>query len=216
MSAKIVEWNDQKGYGFLQVGKNRVFLHRSDFTEHHKRPAVGDVICFTMGQDAKGRMCAVNAVHLNDGGRITAASLLLLVCLLMLPAFALYRHGAYFRWAVAYVLVMGAISYRCYVLDKKAAREKSWRFSENGLHLTELLGGWPGAFLAQRRLRHKISKANYQIIFWVIVLAHQFAAYDSLQNWQRSRQAWNYFSHPETRTKAIPSMPVIEIITNRF
>jgi uncharacterized membrane protein YsdA (DUF1294 family) len=55
----------------------------------------------------------------------------------------------------------------------------------------ELLGGWPGAFLAQRWLRHKCSKGSYQAVFWLIVLAYQFAAFDSLQNWQLSRAALN-------------------------
>jgi uncharacterized membrane protein YsdA (DUF1294 family) len=55
-----------------------------------------------------------------------------------------------------------------------------------------LLGGWPGAFLAQRRLRHKCSKASYQFLFWIIVLAHQFAALDSLQDWRLSRTALNW------------------------
>ena len=41
-TAKIVRWDDQKGYGFLMVGKNKVFLHRRDFAEWHKRPVVGD------------------------------------------------------------------------------------------------------------------------------------------------------------------------------
>ena len=48
LTAKIIEWNDRKGFGFLQVGKGRVFLHRGDFAERHKRPAVGDVIRFVM------------------------------------------------------------------------------------------------------------------------------------------------------------------------
>lgn len=60
------------------------------------------------------------------------------------------------------------------------------------LHLLELLGGWPGAFLAQRRLHHKCSKGSYQFVFWLIVLAYQFAAYDSFQNWKYSRALLNY------------------------
>jgi hypothetical protein len=31
------------------------------------------------------------------------------------------------------------------------------------------MGGWPGAFVAQRRLRHKCVKRKYQIVFWLIV-----------------------------------------------
>ena len=57
--------------------------------------------------------------------------------------------------------------------------------------VTELLGGWPAAFLAQRRLRHKCSKSSYQFVFWLIVFAWQFAAFDSLQNWKFSKAALN-------------------------
>lgn len=214
-SAKIVEWNDQKGFGFLQVGKNRLFLHRGDFVERHKRPTVGDVIRFTVGKDGKGRTCATNAAHVNDGGRITVLAVLLLGCLLVLPTIALVHHGADFRWVGGYVLVTGVFSYWCYAHDKRLAREHGWRVSESWLHLTELVGGWPGAFLAQRRLRHKVSKPGFLMVFWLIVLVYQFVACDSLQNWRLSRAGWDYFSHPEFRTKAAPRVPVIEIITNR-
>jgi uncharacterized membrane protein YsdA (DUF1294 family)/cold shock CspA family protein len=201
LTAKIVEWDRQKGYGFLEAGKDRVFLHHRDFAERHKRPAVGDVIRFTIGMDTKGRLCAKNAAHVNDGGRITLLAIAWLACLLVLPAIALYRHKIDFRYVSAYMVVMGAISYACYALDKRRAREQAWRISENALHLTELLGGWPGAFLAQRRLRHKVSKPVYQIIFWLIVLAYQLAACDSLQNWQFSRAGWKHAEAASKRAK---------------
>jgi hypothetical protein len=51
------------------------------------------------------------------------------------------------------------------------------------LHLLELLGGWPGAFLAQRRLRHKSSKGSYLFVFVLIVGLHQFLAIDALRGW---------------------------------
>ena len=140
-TAKIVEWNNPKGYGFLQVGKGRLFLHHRDFAERRKRPAVGDVVRFTLGQDAKGRTCAKDAVHLNDGGRITILSVLPLLCLLALPALALLRRGVNLLGVGAYVLVMGALSYWFYATDKRRARDKAWRITESGLHLTELMGG---------------------------------------------------------------------------
>ena len=68
--ARIVEWNDEKGYGFLGVGQRRVFLHWRDFAERHKRPAAGDVIRFTLGVDAQGRTFAKEAVHVNDRHRV--------------------------------------------------------------------------------------------------------------------------------------------------
>ena len=50
---------------------------------------------------------------------------------------------------------------------------RSW-----GLNGFELMGGWPGSYLAQRFLRHKISKKSYQVIFWLIVVIHQLFALD--------------------------------------
>jgi uncharacterized membrane protein YsdA (DUF1294 family)/cold shock CspA family protein len=189
MTARIVAWDSEKGYGFLQVGPQRVFLHRRDFVEHHKRPAVGDAVRFLMGKDARGRPCATNALHVNGGGRITVLALLVTVGLLVLPAIALQRQAVDLRWVGAYALALGTITGWAYAHDKRQAREKEWRVSEGRLHLLELLGGWPGAFLAQRRLRHKCSKPSYQVVFWLIVLAYQFAAFDSLQGWPLTRAA---------------------------
>jgi uncharacterized membrane protein YsdA (DUF1294 family)/cold shock CspA family protein len=193
-TARIVEWHDDKGYGFLQVGNGRVFLHRREFAEHHKRPAVGDVIRFLVGVDVHGRTCAKEAVHVNDGGRLTLLAVVILLGLLVLPLFALYRSGVDWRWAGGYAVLITAISYGSYALDKQRARAREWRISEAGLHVPELLGGWPGAFVAQRRLRHKVSKPSYQAVFWIIVLAYQLAAFDSLQHWKYSRAAWEYVS----------------------
>jgi hypothetical protein len=43
-------------------------------------------------------------------------------------------------------------------------------------------------------------------VFWFIVLAYQFAAFDSLQNWQFSRAAWDYIGRSTKRTEASPGM----------
>ena len=190
LTARIVEWNRQKGYGFLQVAKQRVLLHVNDFAERHKKSEVGDSISFMMGADSQGRTCAKNAVNVNDGGRITGVNVLVLLGLLVLPVLSLKWQAADFRWVAAYTLIMSALTYGAYALDKQRARTKEWRLAEIWLHLLELLGGWPGAFLAQRRLLHKCSKPGYQFMFWLIVLVYQFAAFDSLQEWKFSRAAW--------------------------
>jgi uncharacterized membrane protein YsdA (DUF1294 family)/cold shock CspA family protein len=189
LTGKIVEWDRQKGCGFLQVGKQRVFLHRRDFIRRDRNPAVGDAVRFVLGKDANGRTCATNAAFVNDGGRITVSNVLVTIGLLVLPAIALQRRAADFRWVGLYLLMLGALTCWAYASDKRRAKEGLWRLSEGHLHLLELLGGWPGAFLAQRRWRHKCSKVSYQVVFWLIVLAYQFAALDSLQNWQLSRAA---------------------------
>jgi uncharacterized membrane protein YsdA (DUF1294 family) len=74
-----------------------------------------------------------------------------------------------------------------YAHDKRRAVSNEWRMPESSLHLGELFGGWPGAFLAQRRLRHKCAKPGYQVMFWTIVLLHQVAAVDVLLDQRLSR-----------------------------
>ena len=66
-------------------------------------------------------------------------------------------------------LVMSLFAFIVYASDKRAAVRGDWRVSESTLHVLELLGGWPGALFAQKRLRHKCSKLSYQIEFYVMV-----------------------------------------------
>ncbi len=106
---------------------------------------------------------------------------------------AALRLGVGYVWIGLYVVIASAVAYRVYAVDKRRAEEGLWRIPEANLHLLELLGGWPGAFLAQRHLRHKCSKGGYQFVFWLIVLVWQFAAFDSFQNWRYTYAALNYF-----------------------
>jgi uncharacterized membrane protein YsdA (DUF1294 family) len=115
-----------------------------------------------LGRDLKGRSRAQNAVQAKGGAGIFLGCLLVIIRLLVLPAIAGQRRGVNFRWVGAYAIVMSAVTYWAYASDKRRAQEGEWRVSEARLHLLELLGGWPGAFLAQRRLRHKCSKGSYQ------------------------------------------------------
>ena len=57
-----------------------------------------------------------------------------------------------------------------YGVDKSAAEQHRWRVKESTLHLLALLGGWPGAFIAQRMFRHKSRKPSFQAGFMVTVV----------------------------------------------
>ncbi|MDZ5605429.1 DUF1294 domain-containing protein [Pseudomonas sp. RP23018S] len=77
------------------------------------------------------------------------------------------------KWALLVYPVASLLSVLLYWRDKHQARVNGQRIPENALHLSELCGGWPGALVAQQRLRHKTRKVSYQVVFWVIVALHQ-------------------------------------------
>lgn len=62
------------------------------------------------------------------------------------------------------------VCFAAYALDKRAARTGRRRTPEQTLLLLGLACGWPGAFLAQRALRHKSSKRAFQLKFWFTVV----------------------------------------------
>ena len=65
---------------------------------------------------------------------------------------------------------VSAIAYAAYYLDKSAARNNRWRTQESTLHLLALVGGWPGALLAQQVLKHKSQKQSFREIMWLTVV----------------------------------------------
>jgi uncharacterized membrane protein YsdA (DUF1294 family) len=69
-------------------------------------------------------------------------------------------------------VAMSVLALALYAIDKGRARRNAWRISEATLHGVELLGGWPGAWIAQRVFRHKVQKGSYAAVFWTIVALH--------------------------------------------
>lgn len=62
------------------------------------------------------------------------------------------------------------VTFIAYALDKSAAKRGGWRTRESSLHALALVGGWPGALLAQQFLRHKSTKAEFRAVFWLTVV----------------------------------------------
>jgi uncharacterized membrane protein YsdA (DUF1294 family) len=69
-------------------------------------------------------------------------------------------------WLALYYVAASIATFLVYASDKEAARLRQWRTSENDLHLMSLMGGWPGALLAQQLRRHKSTKAGFRARFW--------------------------------------------------
>jgi uncharacterized membrane protein YsdA (DUF1294 family) len=67
------------------------------------------------------------------------------------------------------------ITYGVYALDKTAAQNAGRRAPESTLHLMSLVGGWPGALIAQVLLRHKTRKPSFLIEYWLTVIVNCIA-----------------------------------------
>ena len=61
------------------------------------------------------------------------------------------------------------MTFIAYAIDKSAARQDKWRIPEAHLHLLAVIGGWPGALIAQHVLRHKTRKPSFRFFFWITV-----------------------------------------------
>jgi uncharacterized membrane protein YsdA (DUF1294 family) len=105
---------------------------------------------------------------------------------LVIPSFAVSRCSGRLDWRIlaGVEVAVSFLTFLAYRSDKRRAEGGRWRIPESTLHLAEFIGGWPGAFLAQRVFRHKTAKLSYQVSFWSIVLVHQLIAADFLSGWK--------------------------------
>ena len=75
-------------------------------------------------------------------------------------------------WIPAVYLGASVVSFAAYGLDKSAAKSGRRRVSEQSLLLLGLVGGWPGALVAQQVFRHKTRKRSFRRAFWFTVVVN--------------------------------------------
>jgi uncharacterized membrane protein YsdA (DUF1294 family) len=97
---------------------------------------------------------------------------MILFCSFAYVLFFLFNSNSIPLEPVGLYAVMSVIAFIIYAKDKNAAEYGEWRISENTLHTLSLLGGWPGAAIAQSFLRHKSKKASFKFIYWITVIAN--------------------------------------------
>ncbi|MGC3984356.1 MAG: DUF1294 domain-containing protein [Pseudorhodoferax sp.] len=181
----VTAWNDERGFGFIQAdqGGQEVFAHIKAFPARSGRPQPRQRVSFEVeiGRDGKKRARNVAPVQMtrapaprtprrHDGPApwSTASALAIPVFALVYAAVALLWHVP--AWVAGLYLIASAVCFLAYALDKSAATAGRWRTPESTLLLLGLVGGWPGAILAQQLLRHKTSKAAFRAAFWGTVV----------------------------------------------
>ena len=145
----LADWNDDRGFGFIKptAGGLRLFVHVSAFPRG-QRPVIGCEVTYTELRDERGRPGAGAVQYLTS------------------PSTRRPSGGGM-------PLVLAAVaSFFMYGEDKSAAELGRWRTPESTLHMLALVGGWPGALIAQRFFRHKTTKQPFRTIFWITVMAN--------------------------------------------
>ena len=180
---RIQQWDDAKGYGFVEPngGGTRAFTHIKAFKQRSRRPVNGDIIVYEVEQDRNGnhRACNISLLKDHKAKRLRANKPTsqrkrnVIVLSIFSGALALFTLSGRLPFIVP--IVYGAVSLLImllYGIDKSAAKKEKRRVSEAKLHILSLLGGWPGALLAQQIFKHKRSKSSFMRVYWVTVLVN--------------------------------------------
>jgi len=180
LQGKVFNWNDDKGFGFVEPngGGERAFVHIKAFKPRSRRPVNGEVIIYELVHENNNRYKAENIKFARDAkgsnkrskaknGSAFGAVFTIVFCIgLLVSVFS----GKSSLIVVGLYIVMSFIAFIAYAIDKSAAQNDRWRTQESTLHIFSLIGGWPGAFFAQTKLRHKSSKEEFKSVYWVTVL----------------------------------------------
>jgi len=172
----ISNWNEEKGFGFItpKAGGKDIFLHIHDYSRMHKKPIEGLEVNYILNTDAKGRKCATEVFplrgHKNNGREIRQKIFSIFVFILFgCVIYFLHSNNYIPTVIVGFYSTLSTLSFLMYAKDKNAAKWGAWRTQENTLHTIALLGGWPGAAIAQSFLRHKSKKLSFRITYWMTV-----------------------------------------------
>ena len=179
LKGKLIKWNADKAFGFIQPngGGEQVFIHKNALANRRRRPQVNDVITFSIAKDKQGRYCADDATFSGEklkkkqAKNVSKFSIYLAVLFLGLLSVAFLLNHIPKNILSAY-LGLSVITFMTYWIDKSKAQRSAWRIQESTLHLFSLIGGWPGAAIAQQVLRHKSQKREFRTAFWFTVFAN--------------------------------------------
>jgi uncharacterized membrane protein YsdA (DUF1294 family)/cold shock CspA family protein len=174
---KITFWNDEKGFGFTtpRAGGKQVFVHIKAFNSRNRRPEINQCVTYALSTNKQGRPCAVKATlagdRISQKTKRNIGSLSVIGAVFFLVIVGVSVHSAKIPTLILALYMVGSlITFIMYSVDKSAAKKGAWRTQEGTLHLLSLIGGWPGALIAQQTLRHKSKKQSFRFIFWITVL----------------------------------------------
>lgn len=180
-------WNDERGFGFIAPsdGGHDIFMHIRAFQDRWERPAVGQALTYEIELNPEGKTRATHVILASEtwanatrNKSSTRGSTPLGLVAIIAFAPIVYLEITYWQvpaWYSWVYVAASVISFILYAVDKRAAVTGGWRVPEARLLILGLVGGWPGAIIAQQLLRHKTKKVGFVGPFWVTVLLNVLA-----------------------------------------
>ncbi|MDP5142035.1 cold shock and DUF1294 domain-containing protein [Rheinheimera baltica] len=206
LTGTVVFWRDDKGFGFVLCDNTaeKLFFHIRDNTDRTERPTQGDRLQFSLAQDKQGRNIAAPwqlmtskttsknkntstpSHYPTEGFSIQYAhqiALIFRISFLIAVAAALLFGRLIYVLPLLYVEA-SIFTYWLYKTDKEAAIARHGnRLTEESLQLFSLIGGWPGAYLAQQQLAHKNRKHQFRREFGFVILGNALLVIWLFSSW---------------------------------
>lgn len=185
VSGRIVKWDDERGFGFVQTDaiSDEIFFHANTLVARERTPKLNEAITVHAQYDADKKRWSATKITSPKREQILAQQQAeerkvvrplkaqlqwaVPVALLWLAVVAwkmLWLAGAY--------ALVSLIALALYAWDKRCAITDNSRVPEANLHAVAVLGGWAGALVARYLFRHKTSKQPFVAIFWGTVVVN--------------------------------------------
>jgi uncharacterized membrane protein YsdA (DUF1294 family)/cold shock CspA family protein len=162
---RITTWKDDQGFGFITPnhGEDQVFVHIKAFPNRKRRPVGNEIVTYESVADQKGRARAENVVFVGDTLPVTSSHGSGSASLFIAIFFAAFVTASTFAGKLPTIvlgLYLGAsiVAFAAYAIDKEASQNGEWRTKESTLHMLGLIGGWPGALVAQRLFASQVKE----------------------------------------------------------
>lgn len=186
---KLVDWKDKEGYGFIadNINNKKIFVHIKAFNyTPSRRPAIGDVVSYIIENNGS-KLQAIKVGFINqashnvnikntfiDNKNKTHKTNPFPIFFLIIIYISLLFYSIIREWLptniLPFFIILNFITFFIYWWDKSASGDGLRRTSENTLHILAILGGWIGAYIAQKTLRHKSVKKEFQTTFKVSII----------------------------------------------
>ncbi|QYF72309.1 cold shock and DUF1294 domain-containing protein [Cryobacterium sp. PAMC25264] len=187
----LTSWDDDRGFGFITPteGTGKTFVHIKAFPARSTRPQLGEALTFEVENVSGGKSKAMRVRPAGRQGRPagqrmpstaqrpasrnrSGAARYLPILLFALGYLVVNALWPIPLWVAGVYLVASLVCFLFYAVDKSAAGAGRWRISETTLLLWGVVGGWPGAIVAQQTLRHKTQKVSFRRAFGGTVVAN--------------------------------------------